>query len=509
MVRAVLYARYSSDNQRAESAHAQIRAARAYCDRYGYTVIREFVDEEISGKTDKRPDFQRMIAFVRAGEADVVVVHKVDRWARNRYDAAHYRHLVKKAGARVEYVEQRIDGSPESVILESVLDGMAEYYSLNLAAEVMKGKRETALAGKWNGGTPPLGYRVVDGFLVVDETEAAAVRKIFEMKASGEGYGPIIDELNRAGFRTKRGGPFGKNSLHDILVNRKYVGVFSFGRVRTDRDGKRNTHQDSENFIELPGGVPAIITPELWAKVQERIQADKVQAGRYSARETYLLSGKVRCECGSAMNGSRGTNQKGIVFPYYRCSNAHGKRACSAGKVGRDWLEKLVSDALDVEVCSPGAADRLVTAVTVWQSVVAREHLEEIKALEARKADADRRVQRLLEAIEEGTLPASTVRSRFDEMRERIATADDRLAEIKAASNRIYLTEEQIRAIFDRWSSNENSPPDRRALIDTFIDHVLVTKDQVLIKFRLAEQPVCSQMVETRGIEPLTSKMRI
>ena len=153
MKTAVAYARFSSDNQREESIAAQLRAIREYAARNGIEIVRTY--------TDDRPGFQRMIADLRNGlRLDLVLVHKLDRFARNRYDGAVYRREIQKAGARLVAVDQPLDDSPEAVLLESLLEGLAEYYSKNLAREVMKGMREMALQAKHTGGIPPLGYDV-------------------------------------------------------------------------------------------------------------------------------------------------------------------------------------------------------------------------------------------------------------------------------------------------------------------------------------------------------------
>lgn len=144
LICAVAYPRYSSDNQREESINAQMGAIEEYCQRKGYTLVGTYPDEAKSATTDQRPNFQRMMKDSEKGMFDVVIVHKFDRFARDRYDSAYYKRLLKKNGVRLESVLEQLDDSPESVILESVLEGMAEYYSKNLAREARKGMLENA-----------------------------------------------------------------------------------------------------------------------------------------------------------------------------------------------------------------------------------------------------------------------------------------------------------------------------------------------------------------------------
>ena len=156
--RAALYSRFSSDNQRTESIDAQLRAMHAYCEQHHFTIVNTYVDEARSATNDRRPSFQQMIADSAGKAFNIVLVHKLDRFARNRYDSAIYKRELKKNGVTVYSVLENLDSSPESIIMESVLEGMSEYYSQNLAREVMKELTENALQCKHNGGKPPLGY---------------------------------------------------------------------------------------------------------------------------------------------------------------------------------------------------------------------------------------------------------------------------------------------------------------------------------------------------------------
>lgn len=215
---AAIYARYSSDNQREESIDAQIRAIKEYADKEGILITKVYTDAAKSATTDNRPKFLEMVHDSEFGLFDAVIIHKLDRFSRDRYDSAHYKRLLKNNGVRLISVLEHLDDSPESIILESVLQGMAEYYSKNLAREVMKGMKETALQCKHTGGLPPLGYAVDPSTkkYIIKEEESRPIKIIFEMYAEGYGYSPIIDRLNCLGYKTKTGRTFGKNSLSEI-----------------------------------------------------------------------------------------------------------------------------------------------------------------------------------------------------------------------------------------------------------------------------------------------------
>ncbi|MDO5479729.1 MAG: recombinase family protein, partial [Clostridia bacterium] len=274
--RVALYARFSSDNQRSESIDAQIRAMKAYCKQHNFVIVDTYVDEAKSATTDKRPAFQQMISDSANHGFDILLVHKLDRFARNRYDSAVYKRELKKNGVLVYSVLENLDDSPESIMMEAVLEGMSEYYSQNLARETMKGMRETALQCKHTGGKPPLGYDVdeVSKRLVINPEEAETVKIIFGMYSEGYGYSPILERLWKEGRKTKCGKDFAKNSLYSILTNPKYQGMYVFNRSSAKSiAGTRNTHsyKDDDEIIAIDGGCPEIVSKEIYDKVQKRI----------------------------------------------------------------------------------------------------------------------------------------------------------------------------------------------------------------------------------------------
>ncbi len=202
---AVAYARFSSNNQREESIDAQKRQIDDYAQKNGYKIITYYTDSARSATTDDRPGFQQMFREIPSLEVDAVIVHKLDRFSRDRYDSALYRHKLKEQGVKLISVTENFDDSPESIILESVIEAMSEYYSKNLARETMKGLMENAYKCRHNGGKPPLGYDVdpLTHNYIINEKEAAVVRKIFDMYLDGNGYAEIVSYMNAHGCRTK------------------------------------------------------------------------------------------------------------------------------------------------------------------------------------------------------------------------------------------------------------------------------------------------------------------
>lgn len=331
MKTAYIYARFSSDNQREESIDAQLRACREYCSRQGIEILQEYRDEAKSATTDKRPGFQAMFQNLHRG-VDYIIVHKLDRFSRDRYDAAYYRRLIKKAGARLVSVLEPMDDSPESIILESMLTGMAEYYSKNLARETLKGLTETAYQCKHTGGTPLYGYKLnPDKTYRIDPLEAQVVQKVFQMYVDGYRYEDIV----RAVAPEKT---LAKSAVNAMLSNERYNGVYIFGRQTRAAKNSHKLKPEAE-LVRVPGGMPQIISDEVWARAQERLHDRKRNAaGR--AKYPFLLSGKVVCECGAVMScGS--SSGKGHEYGYYRCP-----KKCGMATVRADRLDGQIVDAI-------------------------------------------------------------------------------------------------------------------------------------------------------------------
>lgn len=207
MLNAVIYARFSPDMQREESIDAQVRACKAYAKSKGYTVVKEYVDEAKSGRsTLTRDAYNQMMADAMENKFDVIIFHKIDRNSRNELNYFIFKDKLEKLGIRYEYAAQPIDtDSPEGQVMETVMVGMAAYYSRNLAKETKKGMNENAYKAIFNGGYAPLGYKIVNKHYVIDEKEAEAVRLIFNLYLDGKGYGEICLALAARGYTTRSG----------------------------------------------------------------------------------------------------------------------------------------------------------------------------------------------------------------------------------------------------------------------------------------------------------------
>ena len=354
MKTAFAYGRYSSDRQNEESIEAQLRAIEIYARKNDIEIIKIYTDEAKTGTNDERPGFQQMISELNEYKPDLVLTHKMDRFARNRYDSAIYKRAIQKAGARYVAVDQPIEDSPEGVILESLLEGMAEYYSKNLSREVSGKMKEYAYKAQHLGGIPPLGFDVdKDKHYIINEGEAETVRIIFDMKLEGYSYSDIINSLQ--GKMTKAGNPFGKNSIYDILRNEKYCGTYTYNTTPNKINGKRNNRVKKPlvEQIRIEDAIPAIISKQDWQAVQTMLDSNKQINARQIDKSVYTLTGLLRCgHCGSAMVGHPQikVNAKGerVTYRYYRCTKNKNNKECSHNtRYPAEEIEEKVYKAIE------------------------------------------------------------------------------------------------------------------------------------------------------------------
>lgn len=463
MLRARSYARYSSTNQREESIEGQLRACKEYALRQEEMQITgEYTDRALSGKNaEKRPQFQRMIRDAERGLFDVLLVYKLDRFARNRYDAALYKAKLKKAGVKVISIMEAIPEGAEGIILESVLDGFAEYYSENLAENVRRGNKENALAAKFNGGQTPYGYRIEDGRFVIDEARAMVVKEVFERYAAGETYKSICASLNARGLRTLKGKEFSRGSIFSMVENEKYLGQFVY-------------NVSSKDSVKIEGGCPAIISPELWAAAKKRRAAASGAPNRGHGKEFYVLSGKLICgECGETFHGIS-TVAGGKKYKYYR-HNRPDNIPCTCENrfmMNRDNFDNKVFVAIKENVLNPITIQEIAAQAIALQDEGIG-HADE--ATRAELKEVKTAISNIYKAIEAGILT--------DGLMARLASLEDRAANLAESITAAVppddlLTKEQIENYLSQFMLGNIEDEDfRRSIMSTFIKRIEVKKD--------------------------------
>lgn len=352
-IKVALYARFSTNMQREESITAQIRAMTKYCKERNWKIVEIYKDSGISGTTDKRPAFQQMITDSNEKKFNIVLVHKLDRFSRNRYDAAIYKRQLLRNGIKLCSVSENLNTSPESILLESLLEGIAEYYSANLATESLKGMKENAYQCKHTGGSTPLGYDLDENKrMIINEEEAKAVTLIYKLYLNGYGHQYIANFLNKEGYHTKSGASFKKTSFDVILKNEKYTGVFVFNKTASKGfDGKRNSRvaKADDEIIRIEGGCPAIISKDDFQQVQKKLKNRSLQP-KPNTKYLYICTGKITCGC--CKGNMKAYQRKGKISKIvYGCSSK--KAECDNRKtVSAPALDRMVVEFLEEKVFS-------------------------------------------------------------------------------------------------------------------------------------------------------------
>lgn len=445
-----------------------------------------------------RPQFQQMLSDSADQGFDIVLVHKLDRFARNRYDSIGCRMELKKNGVSLISVLEQFDSdSPESIITESVLEAMAEYYSLNLAREVRKGQRENAYKSMWTGGLPPYGYDVDSETkkLVINEHEAEAVRIIFKKYIQGDGYLSIANELNHLGYKTKRGTEFSKTSFYSMISNEKYIGNYIYNRSETKGlDGKRNGHayKNQDEWVKNEGTVPAIIDIDTFNLAQQR-QAEYRKKFPNSKRiETYLLTGKIFCgECGSPYCGNRKKDKRrSRIIVKYNCNlqKRKGKQACHNHSVNRDAIESYVLEKLADNLFDISIAPEIAKYYNGYREENDKLYKETKKLLENELAKCQKDIDKLVELILKSPSDIflekiESLEKQRDEIRRRITQHDLQKCSTKVQDYEIAQAMEYAKSLM-----LSKELPNMQKLVSMFIDKVIVYSDKILIKFNFAPQ---------------------
>ena len=465
-MKAVIYARYSSDSQREESIEGQLRECAAFAEKNGITVLRHYIDRAYSAKTDNRPEFQSMIKDSGKRLFDIVIVWKLDRFARNRYDSARYKATLKKNGVKVVSATEIISEGAEGIILESVLEGYAEYYSADLSEKVVRGMTDNALKCKFNGGMMPIGY-VIDAeqHFQIDPLTAPFVLEAFKRYDGGETISSIMNWLNEQGLTNTRGRKMTFNSVGHILHNRRYIGEFQY------RD------------VVVPDGIPAIVPQDLFDRVQEKLAKNKKAPARHKAEDDYLLTTKLFCGCcGAYLCGESGTSHTGTVHHYYKCVSVKKKRTeCHKKSVRKEWIEDLVVS----ETMRMVMDDEVIEAiVSMLMDLRDRENVN-LPLYEQQLRETDTAIQNLLNAIQQGILTKST-KSRLEELeatKEKLETkiACEKLAKPKVSAEFMTFWLQRFRKLDVRQKSH------RKMLIDTFINAIFLYDDKMVVTFNYKE----------------------
>lgn len=483
--KAVIYARYSCDKQNEQSIEGQLRVCNEFAQRNGYLIVHNYIDRAVSGKTDHRNDFQKMLKDSANHSFEYVIVYKLDRFARNRYDSAINKALLKKNGVKVLSACEQITDSPEGIILESMIEGYAEYYSAELAQKVKRGMRESCIKGNAAGIKPLFGYGIVNKKYVVIDSEAVIVRKIFDDYVSGKQIKEIAAWLKGSGIKTHGENDFSIGRLSSMLHSRKYIGECYYG---------------GEVYDNV---VPQIIDNETFEQVQRRLAVNARKSARAKATEPFILSGKMVCaECGALMTGESGTSGNGGTYLYYKCSRKKTKSTnCKSHAIKKELIENRVYE----EIIKALGNDDFISKVAAKTVEIHNSEIEEpreLKILKKQKAEVERKLVNITEAICNGIFNEMT-QSKMVELSNlkenleiKISEEEARVIEPMREARVISFLKNYTKII--RCAEKPESLEGKKMLFDTFIKKIIFDGERVLIEMKTTDEP---ERIEENGEE--------
>lgn len=477
MKKAVAYCRFSSDNQREESISAQYRAIKKYCDDNNIKLIKMYKDEALSAKTDDRPQFKQMIKDSEKRLFDYVIVHKLDRFSRNRYDSAVYKKKLKENKIKLLSVLEKLDGSPESIIMESLIEGMSEYYSANLSREVLKGMKENAHQCLFNGGTIPLGYDIVNQKYVINEHEAEIITLTYDLYNRGYSVQKIADTLNKMGFRNKQGRKFKKGSFYRILKNELYYGTYTF--------------KTNDEIIKIENGIPAIISKEIYLKARENSSRRTIIP--VGDNYTYIANGLIYHD-NYKMTISAGTGRGGKVYHYYKSTSDNSYH--NAEKID-NIIKTFISDVL----LHTANINRLVEQVvnTINKNI----SFDDSEVLYSRIKAIDKKINNIINAITNGIYSNSLKNELENLEKEKIDL------EIRINANKMEnmpVSKEEIYEFIKNMKNNINEDG-FKIITNHLIEKINLQQDGSLNIILRHVDSHEQAMVGHRGLEPRTYRL--
>ena len=455
MKTAVIYARYSSDSQTEQSIEGQLRVCEEFAQRNNIIILNTYIDRAMTGTNDNRPDFQQMIKDSANKEWQYVIVYKLDRFSRNKYETAKNKKILRDNGVKLLSAMENIPDTPEGIILESLLEGMAEYYSAELAQKVKRGMHETRLKGNFQGGTLPYGYKLNGRKIEIDETTVEVVRFIFKQYAMGKFVRNIIEELNSKGIY-KNGKPFALNTIYGILKNEKYTGIY------------RKNNEVYENMF------PQIIDNETFEKVRARSKVNHY--GKRSIKTIYLLRNKLVCGyCGKPISAESGTTRLGKKINYYKCI---GKKkyhnGCIKETIRQDILEDYILKIIITELSKPKVQHTMIKRLMDIQNIPKANST--LNMLIKSKKQAELTLNNIMLAVEQGVVNKTT-NERMKDLEQQIEDLERQIL-VEKSKTTTKITEDEIRKYYTEALKQEPL-----LLIDMLIKQIKLFNDKVEITF--------------------------
>jgi site-specific DNA recombinase len=436
-MKAALYCRVSTGKQFEKnlSIPDQLKQLREYCTSQGYTVHKEFIEDGASATDDRRPVFQEMIA--EAMEKDcpfsVILVLTTSRFFRDAYLAKFYKRRLKKKGIKVKAIHQPVSEDPSGELVENIFEAFDQHESQMNAYHTLRGMRENARRGFWNGSTPKFGFRCestndergnAKKRIALNPSETPTVEEIYERYLSLEGAKRIAESLNRKGA-TYRDRPWTKNTVLNILSDPAYRGTFYFNKF----DHKTGTPKPKEEWIKID--IPSIVPDEIWERAQViRREREPNRKNPAITGSKTLLTGLAFCGlCGSGMQMETG---KGGSYTYYNCRSyvRSGKSVCQGQRIPALELENAVLNHMAQCLFTKDRVKEILTGVLSGARSMIRRSKNLRNKLIIERKDVESRLQKQYDAIEKGVVTTSNVSERIGQLKAKRSEIDERLKDM-------------------------------------------------------------------------------
>lgn len=463
MKTAVIYARFSSHTQTEQSIEGQLRECYAYAKRNDIAIVGEYIDRALTGTTDKRPNFLRMIDDSKKKTFQYVLVYQLDRFARNRYDSANYKAKLKKNGARVLSARENITEDASGILVEGLLESMAEYYSAELSQKVKRGVQESLRKGHFLGGVGTLGYDIKEKKWVVNPQEAEIVNEAFTRYKNGEKAKDISEDFNARGIHTKTGGIFKRNDFPRLIRNKKYIGLY-------EHKGEL-----------LPNIVPVIVDEQLFYKCNAIMDKHKHRSRETKQDVNYILSGKLYCgHCGSNIVAECARSKTGKMYYYYKCINKkHNTKNCTGKTYPKQELEDYIFRNTVEHILTPKVIDQIAElVVNKFNSEIKKSNA--LIRLEKELKNTNKSIKALLQAIENG-IYNKTTQSRMIELEQTKERLEESIA-VEQSRQVQKLKLDQVKAFLNYFAKKKyKDNEEKNEFFNCFINRVILFDDKAVI----------------------------
>lgn len=491
-MKVALYARVSSEKQAEKdlSIPAQLKAMRDYALRHGHDIVQEFIDEAESARTANRPKFQEMITLAKQKNPpfSAILVWKLSRFARNREDSVLYKALLRKKGIQIISINEQIDDSPSGKLLEGIIEVIDEFYSTNLAHDTVRGMKENAQQGYFNGGYVPYGYELdivkVNGRnkrkWKINEEEATTVKQIYDLCIQGMGAKEIVKVLVKQGVVNREGKSFGKPHVYYMLKNENYTGTYVWNR------------KSKGEVLKFPNHHPAIVDNEKFKLVGKLLdERTPKQVHPREIASVHILSGLLFCnKCGSKMVPISGKSGK---FKYYACQNfiKKGKHVCDHKMLNTKKLENFFIEAIKERLLTDKNLTEVANILIDELNTLKTDRSKTLPQIQKRIDDIDRRLAKLYETIESGKLD-------FGDLA-------DRIKQLNADKEALFSEHKEIEGQIGSWAEapllskddvafyvndlkeilNEGSIIEQKRFIRSFIKRIDVNHPKVEVEYTM------------------------